>query len=161
MVVNVAVMCTAGAADSGWLAFGPPTPRAMLVSLHFPLLGALGLTGAKLVTSDARTGFAREPQQPFPGHVLGNAAERAIPLTWWVRLLKGSWPWGKTLLHSVPDQPDADAARALFDGVLDALEREVPKPSVCLEQDGTHLFAFTVFLKELPARFGPTTPTNG
>jgi transposase-like protein len=34
---------------------------------------------------------------------------------------KASWPWVKTLLHSVYDQPDAASVHAQFGRVLDAL----------------------------------------
>jgi putative transposase len=37
-----------------------------------------------------------------------------------------SWPWVKTLLHSVYDQPDKDAVHAQFDRVLDALADKLP-----------------------------------
>jgi transposase-like protein len=34
---------------------------------------------------------------------------------------KNAWGWLKALLHSVYDQPDADAVHAQFDRILDAL----------------------------------------
>ena len=37
---------------------------------------------------------------------------------------KASWPWVKTMLHSVYDQPDAESVHAQFDRLLDALSRE-------------------------------------
>ena len=40
---------------------------------------------------------------------------------------KSSWPWVRTLLHSVYDQPDATAVHAQFDRVLDALADKLPK----------------------------------
>ena len=40
---------------------------------------------------------------------------------------KSSWPWVKTLLHSVYDQPDAESVHSQFDRVLDALEHKLPK----------------------------------
>ncbi len=39
---------------------------------------------------------------------------------------KSSWPWVKTLLHSVYDQPDAAAVTAQFDRILDALAAKLP-----------------------------------
>ncbi|RYF50315.1 MAG: hypothetical protein EOO27_31990 [Comamonadaceae bacterium] len=40
---------------------------------------------------------------------------------------KASWPWVKTLLHSVYDQPDADSVHAQYDRVVDAPEVKLPK----------------------------------
>ena len=34
---------------------------------------------------------------------------------------KSSWPWVRTLLHSIFDQPDAESVVAQYDRVLDAL----------------------------------------
>jgi hypothetical protein len=48
---------------------------------------------------------------------------------------KASWPWVKTLLHSVYDQPDTDTASVhaqfdrLLDGVADTLRHQVPRAS--------------------------------
>ncbi len=39
---------------------------------------------------------------------------------------KSSWPWVKALLHSVYDQPDADAVNAQFDRIVDALTGSSP-----------------------------------
>ncbi len=35
---------------------------------------------------------------------------------------KASWPWVKTLLHSVYDQPDAASVHVQYERVLDALQ---------------------------------------
>ena len=34
---------------------------------------------------------------------------------------KASWPWVKTLLHSVYDQPDAASVHAQYDRLIDAI----------------------------------------
>ena len=39
---------------------------------------------------------------------------------------KNAWGWVKALLHSVYDQPDADAVHAQFDRILDALADKLP-----------------------------------
>lgn len=62
---------------------------------------------------------------------------------------KSSWPWVKTLLHSVYDQPDADAAHAQFDRVLNALEEKLPKVALHLEAARADVLAFTAFPKEI------------
>lgn len=38
---------------------------------------------------------------------------------------KASWPWVKTLLHSVYDQPDAAGVHAQFDRVLEAAREDI------------------------------------
>jgi transposase-like protein len=62
---------------------------------------------------------------------------------------KASWPWVKTLLHSVYDQPDAEAVHAQFDRVLDALEGKLPAVATHLDQARADVLAFTVFPREI------------
>ena len=40
---------------------------------------------------------------------------------------KASWPWVKTLLHSVYDQPDAASVHAQYDRLVDAVAGKLPK----------------------------------
>jgi len=83
---------------AGWLGF-------------FRDLTARGLTGVALVTSDAHRGLAGAIGATLPGaswqrcrtHYAANLMA-ATP--------KASWPWVKTLLHSVYDQPDAASVHA-------------------------------------------------
>jgi transposase-like protein len=62
---------------------------------------------------------------------------------------KASWPWVKTLLHSVYDQPDAQAVHAQFDRVLDTLADKLPAVVDHLEQARADVLAFTGFPKEI------------
>ncbi|MET3719380.1 transposase-like protein [Arthrobacter sp. UYEF21] len=62
---------------------------------------------------------------------------------------KTSWPWVKTLLHSVYDQPDADAVHAQFDRVLRAPEEKLPNVADHLETARADVLAFTPFPKGL------------
>lgn len=66
---------------------------------------------------------------------------------------KSSWPWVKTLLHSVFDQPDAQSVGAQYVRVIDALADKLPKVADHLEQARADLLAFTAF----PAT-GPRAP---
>ena len=92
---------------AGWLGF-------------FRDLTARGLTGVALVTSDAHRGLVDAIGATLPGaswqrcrtHYAANLMA-ATP--------KASWPWVRALLHSVYDQPDAEAVHAQFDRVVDAL----------------------------------------
>ena len=84
---------TSGEDGAGWLAF-------------FRGLVARGLTGTMLVTSDAHAGLVAAIGAALPG-----ASWQRCRTHYAVNLMsitpKSSWPWVKTLLHSVYDQPDA------------------------------------------------------
>lgn len=120
---------------AGWLSF-------------FRDLTARGLTGVKLVTSDAHAGLVAAIGATLPGatwqrcrtHYAANLMS-ATPKT--------SWPWVKTLLHSVYDQPDKDAVHAQFDRVLNALEEKLPAVATHLEAARADVLAFTGFPKEI------------
>jgi transposase-like protein len=120
---------------AGWLAF-------------FRDLVARGLSGVGLVTSDAHRGLVEAIGAALPGaswqrcrtHYAANLMS-ATP--------KASWPWVKTLLHSVYDQPDAEAVHAQFDRVLDALESKLPNVATHLDRARADVLAFTVFPREL------------
>lgn len=60
-----------------------------------------------------------------------------------------SWPWVKTLLHSIYDQPDAPAVQAQFDRVLDTLAGKLPAVAEHLEGARADILAFTTFPKEV------------
>ena len=120
---------------AGWLGF-------------FRDLTARGLTGVKLVTSDAHAGLVAAVGATLPGatwqrcrtHYAANLMSTTP---------KASWPWVKTLLHSVYDQPDAAAVHAQFDRVLGALEDKLPTVAAHLEAARADVLAFTAFPKEL------------
>ncbi len=73
---------------------------------------------------------------------------------------KGSWPWVKTLLHSVYDQPDAGSVHAQFDRVLDALEHKLPKAFAHVDAARADILAFTVFPKELWRQIWSNNPNE-
>jgi hypothetical protein len=58
---------------------------------------------------------------------------------------KSSWGWVKAPLHSIYDQPDAEAVHAQFDRVLDTLEGKLPAVAEHLEGARADILAFTVF----------------
>ena len=62
---------------------------------------------------------------------------------------KSSWGWVKALLHSIYDQPDADAVHAQFDRVVDALAEKLPLVAEHLEQARADILAFAAFPKEV------------
>jgi putative transposase len=91
----------------------------------FADLVARGLSGVLLVTSDAHRGLVEAIAANLPGtswqrcrtHYAANLMS-VCP--------KSSWGWVKALLHSVYDQPDADAVHAQYDRILDALTDKLP-----------------------------------
>ena len=62
---------------------------------------------------------------------------------------KTSWPWVRTLLHSVFDQPDAESVGAQYDRIIDALADKLPKVAEHLEEARANLLAFTTFPKQI------------
>lgn len=120
---------------AGWLTF-------------FRGLVARGLSGVKLVTSDAHAGLVAAIGATLPG-----ASWQRCRTHYATNLMavtpKSSWPWVKTLLHSVYDQPDADSVHAQYDRVIDALEAKLPKVAEHLDAARVDLLAFTAFPKQI------------
>jgi transposase-like protein len=120
---------------AGWLAF-------------FRDLVARGLSGVGLVTSDAHRGLVEAIGATLPG-----AAWQRCRTHYAANLMavtpKSSWPWVKTLLHSVYDQPDAESVHAQFDRVLDALGGKLPQVAAHLDDARADVLAFTIFPREL------------
>ena len=73
---------------------------------------------------------------------------------------KASWPWVRALLHSVYDQPDAQAVHAQFDRVLDALSGKLPAVAEHLEQARPDILAFTAFPKEIWRQLWSNNPNE-
>lgn len=62
---------------------------------------------------------------------------------------KASWPWVRTLPHSVYDQPDATAVHEQYDHVLDALSDQLPQVAKHLDAARADVLAFAAFPKEI------------
>jgi putative transposase len=120
---------------AGWLAF-------------FRDLTARGLSGVALVTSDAHAGLVEAI-----GATLPNASWQRCRTHYAANLMavtpKSQWGWVKALLHSVYDQPNAEAVHAQFDRVLQGLYEKLPQVAEHLELARADILAFTVFPKEL------------
>jgi putative transposase len=118
---------------AGWLGF-------------FRDLVARGLSGVALVTSDAHAGLVEAIGATLPGaswqrcrtHYAANLMT-ATP--------KSAWPWVKALLHSVYDQPDADAVHAQFDRIITTLVDKLPAVADHLLGAREQILAFTAFPK--------------
>ena len=129
------VQVTSSEDGAGWLAF-------------FRDLTARGLAGVKLVTSDAHAGLVAAIGATLPG-----AAWQRCRTHYAANLMsatpKSSWGWVKALLHSIYDQPDAEAVHAQFDRVVDALAEKLPAVADHLEGARGDILAFTAFPKEI------------
>jgi putative transposase len=131
---------------AGWLAF-------------LRDLVARGLTGVGLVTSDAHAGLV-------------SAIGATLPAASWQRCRthyaanlmavtpKSAWGWVKALLHSVYDQPDAEAVHAQFDRVLDALAEKLPDVHDHLDAARADILAFTVFPKAIWRQIWSNNPNE-
>jgi putative transposase len=120
---------------AGWLAF----LRGLV---------ARGLSGVRLVTSDAHSGLVAAIGATLPG-----ASWQRCRTHYAVNLMsitpKSSWPWVRTMLHSIYDQVDAKAVAAQFDRVIDTLAEKLPAVADHLDQARADLLAFTPFPKEI------------
>ncbi len=73
---------------------------------------------------------------------------------------KSSRPWARALLHSVYDQPDADAVTAQFDRVLDALAEKMPQVHDHLDTARADILAFTAFPKDIWRQIWSNNPNE-
>jgi transposase-like protein len=129
---------------AGWLAF-------------FRGLVARGLSGVRLVTSDAHQGLI-------------NAIGSTLPGTSWQRcrthylrdLLtftpKGSQPWVATLVRTIFDQADANEVTVQLDRVVDALTEKLPRAAGHLEEAKADLLAFTTYPREIWRQIWSSNP---
>jgi transposase-like protein len=129
----------------------------------FADLVARGLTsgpqGVLLVTSDAHAGLVDAIAANLPG-----AAWQRCRTHYAANLMdvcpKASWGWVKALLHSVYDQPDAEAVQAQYDRVLDALADKLPDVADHLDQARADVLAFTAFPKEIWRQIWSNNPNE-
>jgi putative transposase len=137
---------TSGEDGAGWLAF-------------FRDLTARGLSGVKLVTSDAHNGLVAAIGATLPGaswqrcrtHYAANLMS-ATP--------KSSWPGVRALLHSVYDQPDAASVHAQYDRVLTTLRDKLPAVAEHLETARPDVLAFSVFPREIWRQIWSNNPLS-
>jgi putative transposase len=120
---------------AGWLAF-------------LRSLTARGLSGVRLVISDAHRGLVSAIGAALPGaqwqrcrtHYLRNLLSR-VP--------KSAQPWVATLVRTIFDQPDAVSVSEQFERVLDTIAEKFPAAAEHLDDARGDLLAFTAFPREL------------
>ena len=110
----------------------------------FADLVARGLGGVRLVTSDAHAGLVGAIAANLPG-----AAWQRCRTHYAANLMaacpKSMWPAVKAMLHSVYDQPTAEAVNAQFDRFLEYTEGRLPEVADHLGDAREDLLAFTAF----------------
>jgi putative transposase len=140
------VQVTSSEDGAGWLGF-------------FRDLTARGLTGVRLVTSDAHPGLTAAIAATLPGacwqRCRTHYAANLMSIT-----PKHSWGWVKALLHSIYDQPDADAVHAQFDRILNALTEKLPAVADHLDTARADICAFTAFPKEIWRQIWSNNPNE-
>ena len=116
-------------------------------------------SGVKLVTSDAHAGLVAAIGATLPGaswqRCRTHYAANLMAIT-----PKTSWGWVKALLHSVYDQPDAEAVHAQFDRIIDTLAEKLPDVAEHLETARADLLAFTAFPKEIWRQIWSNNPNE-
>jgi transposase-like protein len=131
---------------AGWLGF-------------FRDLCARGLSGVALVTSDAHAGLVAAIGATLPGagwqrcrtHFAANLMSQTP---------KAAWPGVKALLHSIYDQPDAEAVHAQFDRVVAKLAEQLPAVADYLDEARADILAFTAFPKAVWKQIWSNNPNE-
>jgi putative transposase len=120
---------------------------------------ACGLTGVRLVVSDAHAGLVEATAANLPGVVWQRCrthyAANLMSIT-----PKSLWPAVKAMLHSVYDQPDALAVQAQFDRLLDYVTDKLPAVVTHLDAARADILAFTGFPKDVWSQIWSNNPTD-
>ena len=125
----------------------------------FADLTARGLTGVRLVTSDAHAGLVEAIAANLPG-----AAWQRCRTHYAANLMsvtpKSMWPAVKAMLHSVYDQPDSGAVQAQFDRLLDYVQEKLPAVHEHLDAARADILAFTGFPKDVWTQIWSNNPAE-
>ena len=125
----------------------------------FADLVARGLTGVRLVTSDAHAGLVEAIAANLPG-----ASWQRCRTHYSANLMsvtpKSMWPAVKAMLHSVYDQPDASAVHAQFDRLIDYVTDKLPAVAEHLAGAREDILAFTAFPKDVWTQIWSNNPAE-
>ncbi|GIH20898.1 IS256 family transposase [Rugosimonospora africana] len=121
--------------SAGWLAF-------------LRSLTARGLSGVRLVISDAHRGLVAAIGSALPGAAWQRCRTHDLRnlLT---RVTKSAQPWIATLVRTNFDQPDSDQVTAQFSRVVETVAGKYPNPAIHLDEARDDLLAFTAFPHEI------------
>ncbi|QFG70003.1 IS256 family transposase [Ornithinimicrobium pratense] len=125
----------------------------------FADLVARGLSGVRLVTSDAHAGLVEAIAANLPGtswqRCRTHYAANLMSVT-----PKSMWPAVKAMLHSVYDQPDAPAVHAQFDRLIDYVTDKLPVVAEHLGEAREDILAFTAFPKDVWTQIWSNNPAE-
>lgn len=128
-------------------------------NVFFADLVARGLAGVRLVTSDAHAGLVEAIAANLPG-----AAWQRCRTHYAANLMsvcpKSAWPGVKAMLHSVYDQPEAEAVNTQYDKMLDTLADSLPAVHDHLDAARADVLAFTSFPKEIWRQIWSNNPNE-
>jgi putative transposase len=110
-------------------------------------LVARGLSGVRLVTSDAHPGLVDAIAATLPGAAWQRCRTHAMRnlLT---RVPKSAQGFVATMVRTIFAQPDAEMVREQHHRIVDQLASRFPEAAALLDQAETDLLAFTAFPKE-------------
>lgn len=125
----------------------------------FADLVARGLSGVRLVTSDAHTGLVDAVAANLPGATWQRCrthyAANLMSVT-----PKSMWPAVKAMLHSVYDQPDRPSVHAQFDRLLDYVDGKLSEVHDHLDAARADILAFTEFPKDVWTQIWSNNPAE-
>jgi putative transposase len=125
----------------------------------FADLVARGLSGLRLVTSDAHKGLVEAIAANLPG-----TAWQRCRTHYAANLMsicpKSMWPAVKAMLHSVYDQPDAPSVHAQFDRLIDYVTEKLPAVAEHLAEAREDILAFTAFPKDVWTQIWSNNPAE-
>lgn len=129
------------------------------LDVFFADLVARGLSGVKLVTSDAHAGLVEAIAANLPG-----TARQRCRTHYAANLMsvtsKSDWPGVKAMLHSVYDQPEPKSVHAQYDKMLDTLADSLPAVVCHLDTARADVLAFTSFPKEIWRQIWSNNPNE-
>jgi transposase-like protein len=125
----------------------------------FADLVARGLSGVRLVTSDAHQGLVEAIAANLPGATWQRCrthyAANLMSVT-----PKSMWPAVKAMLHSVYDQPDRGSVHAQFDRLLEYVAGKLPEVHDHLDAARADILAFTDFPKDVWTQIWSNNPAE-
>ena len=162
-VINAVVLVATGVNNDGHrecLGMQVATSEtAAAWNTFFADLVARGLTGVRLVTSDAHAGLVEAIAANLPGTTWQRCrthyAANLMSVT-----AKTAWPAVKAGLHAVYDQPDAAAVNAQFDRLLEQTSDRLPDVADHLAGAREDVLAFTAFPKEIWRQIWSNNPNE-
>ncbi len=162
-VVNTVVMIATGVnADGRREVLGVQTGTSETGAgwnMFFADLVARGLTGVRLVTSDAHAGLVDAIAANLPGATWQRCRTHYATNLMGVTP-KTHWPAVKAMLHSVYDQPDRDSVHAQFDRLLDYVEGKLPTVAAHLDDARDDILAFTTFPRDVWQQIWSNNPNE-